>query len=141
MDILDLPVKNSKDFDLGKGSNGKRRAAAQRDARFPIVYPYHPWDWYSYLHLVNVGKYTTNGWYGLRFLFFFFDFLVLPVCLTIIWRNAIQLLNASLVLILNMFLEGRSPRIYFGKLTSHKNLSKLTIVGFAILVHQKVFER
>ena len=30
--------------------------------------PYHPWDWYIYLHLVdfmvNVGKYTIHGSYG-----------------------------------------------------------------------------
>ena len=33
-------------------------------------YPYHPWDWYIYLHLLgfdgkNVGQYIIHGWYGL----------------------------------------------------------------------------
>ena len=32
-----------------------------------ISYPYHPWDWYIYLHIwfifmVNVGKYTIVPW-------------------------------------------------------------------------------
>ena len=37
-----------------------------------ILYiPYHPWDWYIYLHDmvdfygINVGKYTIHGWYGI----------------------------------------------------------------------------
>ena len=33
--------------------------------------PYHPWDWYIYLHenhrnQLNVDKYTVHGWYGSR---------------------------------------------------------------------------
>ena len=45
------------------------------DKMFQIIvyYPYHPWDWYIYLHVVdsygiNVGKYTSPmdgmGLYG-----------------------------------------------------------------------------
>ena len=39
------------------------------------TYPYHPWDWYICLHewlifMVNVGKYTIHGWYGICFTFF-----------------------------------------------------------------------
>ena len=35
--------------------------------------PYHPWDWYIYLHewlklMVNVGKYTIHGLFGYGFL-------------------------------------------------------------------------
>ena len=35
-----------------------------------LPYPYHPWDWYTYLHewlifMVNLGKYTIHGCYGI----------------------------------------------------------------------------
>ena len=35
-----------------------------------LPYPYHPWDWYTYLHewlifMVNVGRYTIHGCYGI----------------------------------------------------------------------------
>ena len=34
-----------------------------------LRFPYHPWDWYNYLHewlifMVNGGKYTIHGYYG-----------------------------------------------------------------------------
>ena len=43
-----------------------------RDKNTSFLFPYHPWDWYIYLHewfifMVNVGKYTIHGWYGLNF--------------------------------------------------------------------------
>ena len=34
-----------------------------------LSFPYHPWDWYIYLHLVDVYSkcreiYQPHGWYG-----------------------------------------------------------------------------
>ncbi len=41
------------------------------------TFPHHPWDWYIYLHeclifMVNVGKYTIHGWYGIVWCLLFF---------------------------------------------------------------------
>ena len=41
-----------------------------------VRYPYHPWDWYIYLRgyvfllifMVNVGRYTRHGYYGVYYI-------------------------------------------------------------------------
>ena len=52
-------------------SDYSRRAFKKTKKRF--LGPYHPWDWYIYLHEwlslmvkygFHVGKYTIHGWYG-----------------------------------------------------------------------------
>ena len=46
----------------------RNRNTLAKDLRVPNI-PYHPWDWYIYLHewlifMVNVGKYTIHGLFG-----------------------------------------------------------------------------
>ena len=56
-----------------KGKKNFKKTAFFRNKRVifsQATCPYHPWDWYIYLHewlifMVNVGKYTIHGWYGL----------------------------------------------------------------------------
>ena len=60
-----------------------------------LEYTYHPWDWYICLHewlilMVNVGKYTIHGWYGICFGTILHHtssiFLVFDRSLMIVWK-------------------------------------------------------
>ena len=62
------------------------------------IYPYHPWDWYIYLHewlifMVNVGKYSIHGCYG--------------IC-SIVWLKKYYLLKISDVFFRNIKVNSTS---------------------------------